>query len=39
MLMRRTLDGESLQTASAAVKRDLWDVMKMDYKIWPIYDV
>lgn len=39
MLMRRTMDGEPLASATAAVKRDLWPVMKNDYKIWPAYDV
>lgn len=39
MLMRRTMDGEPFDTAAAAIKRDLWGVMKTDYKIWPIYDV
>lgn len=29
MLMRRTMDGEPLASATAAVKRDLWPVMKV----------
>lgn len=39
MLMRRMMDGENYETASKAVKRDLWGVMKTDYKIWPFYDI
>lgn len=39
MLVRRTLDGEPVESAVAAVKRDLWSVMKTDYCLWPVYDV
>lgn len=39
MAMRRMLDGESWEQTERAVRRDLWGVMKNDYKIWPLYDV
>lgn len=39
MAMRRMLDGESWAQTERAVRRDLWGVMKNDYKIWPLYDV
>ncbi len=39
MATRRLLDGDSWAKTERAIRRDLWDVMKNDYKIWPLYDV
>jgi hypothetical protein len=39
MLLRHMLEGRPVREAAASVRRDLWPVMKTDYRIWPIYDV